>query len=57
MGNEGTMLTGKAPTSNKDAFRSQAELVEAMGDKRYDKDPAYRMDVMQKLSRSGDLNF
>ena len=57
MGNEGTMLTGKAPTSNKDVFRSQAELVAAMGDKRYDKDPAYRMDVMQKLSRSGDLNF
>ena len=57
MGNEGTMLTGKAPASNKDVFRSQAELVEAMGDKRYDRDPAYRMDVMQKLSRSGDLNF
>ena len=57
MGNEGTMLTGKAPTASKDAFRSQAELVAAMSDKRYDKDPAYRMDVMDKLSRSGNLNF
>jgi hypothetical protein len=57
MGNEGTMLTGKAPTSSKDVFRSQAELVAAMGDRRYDNDPAYRQDVMQKLSRSGDLNF
>ena len=56
-GYEGTMYTGKAPSSTKDVFRSQAELVAAMSDKRYDKDPAYRMDVMDKLSRSGNLNF
>ena len=56
-GFEGTMVTGKAPTSSKDVFRSQAELVRAMSDRRYDQDPAYRQDVMQKLSRSGDLNF
>ena len=56
-GFEGTMVTGKAPTSTKDVFRSQAELVRAMSDRRYDQDPAYRQDVMQKLSRSGDLNF
>ena len=51
------MLSGKAPVESKDAFRSQAELVAAMSDTRYDKDPAYRQDVMQKLSRSGNLNF
>ena len=56
-GYEGTMVTGKAPTQNKDVFRSQAELVEAMSDRRYDNDPAYRSDVIAKLSRSGDLNF
>lgn len=55
-GYEGKMYTGKAPTSTKDTFRSQAELVAAMNDKRYDKDPAYRQDVIAKLDRS-DLNF
>lgn len=55
MGFEGNMLTGKSAKSN-DVFRSQAELVRAMSDKRYDKDPAYRQDVIDKLERS-DLNF
>ena len=55
-GYEGKMYTGKAPTSTKDTFRSQAELVAAMNDKRYDKDPAYRQDVIAKLDRS-DLEF
>ncbi len=39
-GFEGKMYTGKAPKSNTDVFRSQAELVAAMNDKRYDRDPA-----------------
>ena len=56
-GYEGTMVTGKAPTQNKDVFRSQAELVEAMSDRRYDKDPAYRQDVIAKLERSENLQF
>ena len=56
-GFEGTMLTGKAPTStSKDVYRSQAELVAAMSDSRYDRDPAYRQDVIEKLDRS-DLDF
>ena len=56
-GFEGTMLTGKAPAStSKDVYRSQAELVAAMSDSRYDKDPAYRQDVIEKLDRS-DLGF
>ena len=55
-GYEGTMYTGKAPTNNRDVFRSQAELVAAMSDKRYDNDPAYRQDVIEKLDRS-NLEF
>ena len=56
-GYEGTMLSGKAPTNSKDVFRSQAELVRAMSDRRYDQDPAYRQDVIDKLDRSDNLQF
>jgi len=56
-GYEGTMVTGKAPTQSKDVYRSQAELVAAMSDRRYDNDPAYRQDVIAKLERSDNLNF
>ena len=56
-GYEGTMLTGKAPTNTKDVYRSQAELVAAMSDRRYDNDPAYRQDVIAKLERSDNLEF
>jgi len=56
-GYEGRMLTGKAPVQTKDVYRSQAELVTAMSDRRYDDDPAYRQDVMQKLDRSKNLQF
>jgi hypothetical protein len=56
-GYEGTMYTGKAPKTSKDVFRSQAELVEAMSDRRYDRDPAYRQDVIDKLERSDNLSF
>jgi len=51
-GFEGTMLTGKAAYEKPDVFRSQAEVVAAMSDPRYDKDPAYREDIFAKLSRS-----
>ena len=56
-GYEGTMYTGKAPQTSKDVFRSQAELVQAMSDRRYDRDPAYRQDVIEKLERSDNLSF
>jgi len=56
-GYEGTMLTGKAPTNTKDVYRSQAELVAAMSDRRYDDDPAYRQDVIARLERSDNLEF
>ena len=55
-GVEGRMVTGKAPTNSGDVFRSQAELVAAMNDVRYDRDPAYRQDVIEKLDRS-NLEF
>ena len=55
-GVEGRMVTGKTAPNNGDVFRSQAELVRAMSDARYDNDPAYRQDVIEKLDRS-NLEF
>ena len=55
-GVEGAMVQGKAAPTKGDVFRSQAELVQAMNDKRYDNDPAYRQDIIEKLDRS-DLGF
>ena len=54
-GYEGRMLTGKGART-REAFRSQAELVAAMSDPRYEKDPAYRQDLYDKLERS-DVAF
>ena len=56
VGYEGKMVQGKAAPDRGDVFRSQAELVAAMNDRRYDNDPAYRQDVIEKLDRS-DLSF
>jgi hypothetical protein len=55
VGSEGQLLQGK-PASTEAAIRSQAELIQAMNDSRYESDPAYRQDVLEKLDRS-DLNF
>src|SRR5210317_1581052 len=55
-GYEGRMLSGKPAQTQQDVFRSQAEVVQAMADPRYDRDPAYRQDVFAKLDRS-DLNY
>jgi len=55
-GYEGRMLTGKAARSSGDIFRSQAEVVQAMNDPKYDRDPAYRQDIYDKLERS-NLQF
>ena len=52
VGYDGELLTGSAPRNQADVFRSQAELVAAMSDPRYDKDPAYRQDIADKLERS-----
>ena len=51
-GYEGKMLTGKPAKASGDVFRSQSEVVQAMSDLRYDRDPAYRQDVFDKLERS-----
>jgi hypothetical protein len=51
-GYDGELLTGQSPRNTADVFRSQAELVAAMSDPRYDRDPAYRSDVADKLERS-----
>ena len=57
VGYDGKMVQGKAPRQSSDQFRSQQEVVRAMADPRYDEDPAYRMDVMEKLERSPNVNF
>ena len=55
VGYENNMIQGKAAQANT-GFRSQAEVVRAMNDPRYERDPAYRQEVMDKLAVS-DLNF
>ena len=55
-GYEGRMLQGKPSKTNTDVYQSQAQLVAAMSDPRYDNDPAYRQEVIAKLDRS-DLQF
>mgnify|MGYP003115272962 FL=1 len=52
VGVDGELLTGTASSTPQDVFRSQAEVVQAMSDPRYDADPAYRQDVYEKLERS-----
>ena len=54
-GYEAPLVTGKKAASKGKVFRSQAELSRAIADPRYSTDPAYRMDVEEKLMRSGDL--
>ncbi len=54
-GYEGKMIQGKA-AAPADTFKSQAEVVRAMSDPKYDRDPAYRDEIMQKLARS-DIKF
>ena len=52
IGKEAPLVSGRSSAEKSNAFRSQAEVVAAMGDPRYDKDPAYRQDVFNKLERS-----
>ena len=55
-GVDGQMLTGKAAKSEGDTFKSQAQVVKAMSDPQYEKDPAYRQAIYDKLERS-NLQF
>ncbi len=51
-GVDGQMLQGKAAKSEGDVFKSQAQVVKAMSDPQYEKDPAYRQAIYDKLERS-----
>lgn len=55
VGYENNMIQGK-PAQATNGFRSQAEVVRAMQDPRYDRDPAYRQEVVDKLQYS-DIDF
>lgn len=56
VGSDGQTLTGRGAADTDDSFKSQAELVAAMSDPRYDRDPAYRADLMRRLENS-DVQF
>ena len=56
VGSDGQLLTGRGAQNTDDSFKSQAELVAAMSDPRYDRDPAYRADLMRRLENS-DVQF
>ncbi len=51
-GVEPELITGRGAPDRADVFRSQAEVIQAMNDPRYDRDPAYRQDIFTKLERS-----
>ena len=56
VGFEGDTISGGRSRGPQVApFRSNAELATAIGDPRYHRDPAYRMDVEARLAVSGDL--
>ena len=56
IGTEGQLIQGRAASDASQGFRSQAELVNAMNDPRYERDAAYRNDIMRKLELS-DIDF
>lgn len=56
VGYENNMIQGK-PAQAVNGYRSQAEVVRDMNDPRYDRDPAFRQEVMDKLANSPGLNF
>jgi hypothetical protein len=55
VGFEGKQVSGKAVKNTVKGFRSQAELARAISDSRYRTDPAYRIDIEERLAASGDL--
>ena len=56
VGFEGKQVSGKSVKNAAiKGFRSQAELARAISDPRYRTDPAYRLDIQEKLAASGDL--
>ena len=56
VGFEGKRVSGKSVKGQGvKGFRSQAELARAISDPRYRTDPAYRLDIQDRLAASGDL--
>jgi hypothetical protein len=51
----GRLIQGDTNGPSGGAFRSVAEIVQAMKDPRYAKDPAYRRDVEQRVALSNAL--
>ena len=51
-GREPKLIGGRASKGNTDKFESTAQLVEAMSDPRYSRDPAYQRKIQEKLGRS-----
>jgi hypothetical protein len=51
-GREPKLIGGRASKGSSDKFESTAQLVEAMSDSRYSKDPAYQRKIQEKLGRS-----
>ncbi len=55
-GFEGQAVSGKAvKNQGPKGFKSQAELARAIGDPRYRNDPAYRLEIQDRLANSGEL--
>ena len=51
-GNEPSLVEGKATVTGQGRYKSWAEVTAAMGDDRYQKDPAYQAMVQEKLANS-----
>ena len=54
-GYEAPLVTGSKSAPKVQGYRSHAEMMVDIGDPRYERDPAFRNDVMEKLARSPDL--
>ena len=54
-GEKPQMLEGDTTSSNPEIFESVAQVTSAMNDPRYEKDPAYRKSVEDKIARSSVL--
>ena len=46
------LFEGTSDQVSPDAFESVAQVTDAMNDPRYDKDPAYRKKITDKIARS-----
>ena len=47
-----SLFEGTSDVVSRDAFTSVSQVTDAMNDPRYEKDPTFRKEVEQKISRS-----